>query len=384
MFRRTLLQSLISTPMAGWLRRWLSQAAFIGSAIPEPNAAHFYRQALCWADSLGPEGPQQLRQVATIAINDPQINALNKRARAALTALRRAASIEHCVWEFDIPTRDDLTTSRLSIANVQVIHAACLSARRYAESGRGREALDDLFAGLILAHRLGSGAVMMGRLLECGCEVPIFQTLGRILPRLDRPALEDLSRRLDVLPPPEPASSTITPESRFILGSLRAKLMARGPVLDGSDWHDLDLGEDEAAALSRLTGGDRARLLAHLDATGAAFTELARRLDLPRPDCRAALDEFARVERSAHPLPAMLVEHAWGVRHMVDRMRALRSMLRAGLVLVRDGEALFVAVRDPFGSGTFGLERLGNGYRIRSALADRDKPEVTLTIGGAA
>src|SRR4051794_4853902 len=58
------------------------------------------------------------------------------------------------------------------------------------------------------------------------------------------------------------------------------------------------LDEEEAATLKRLTGGDRAKLLAHLEATAPA-AELARRLDLPRPGCRAALDEFAR--RSNQP-----------------------------------------------------------------------------------
>jgi len=77
-------------------------------------------------------------------------------------------------------------------------------------------------------------------------------------------ALDDLSRRLDDLPAPEPASTTIGPESRFILGPLRAKLMAKGPVIEGEDWAEVGFGQEETATLKRLTGGDRARLLAHL------------------------------------------------------------------------------------------------------------------------
>lgn len=119
-------------------------------------------------------------------------------------------------------------------------------------------------------------------------ETTAFQTLARILPGLGRTALDDLSRRLAVLPPPEPASAAIGPESRFILGSLRTKLIVTGPVVEGADWAELGFDDDEATALKRLTGGDRAKLLAHLEATVPAFAELARRLDLPRPNCRAA------------------------------------------------------------------------------------------------
>ena len=59
-------------------------------------------------------------------------------------------------------------------------------------------------------------------------------------------------------------------------------------------------------------------------------------------------------------------------------------MLRAGIVLVRDGEPAFRAVSDPFGTGPFGLERRGKGYLIRSAMNDEGKPEVSLAIGDAA
>ncbi len=56
-------------------------------------------------------------------------------------------------------------------------------------------------------------------------------------------------------------------------------------------------------------------------------------------------------------------------------------MVRAGLALVRAGEAAFRAVADPFGDGPFGLERRGKGYLIRSALVNEGKPEVTLAVG---
>jgi hypothetical protein len=68
---------------------------------------------------------------------------------------------------------------------------------------------------------------------------------------------------------------------------------------------------------------------------------------------------------------------------MVDRLRALRSMLQAGVVLIRDGDQAIRAEADPFGPGAFGLERRGKGYVIRSALNDEGKPEVSLEIGDA-
>jgi len=382
MLRRDLIRVLTATPLAGWLRAWLP-TTYVVTAGEGPNAAEVYRKAFGWAEGLSPEDSALLRKAASVEIDGREVGGLIRRARPALAMLREAAAIESCRWGAETPTRSDLGRGRLGMAGVSLVRASCLSARWQAKAGRGREALDDVFAGLTLAHRIGTEGVIIARVMECGGEVPAFQTLGRILPGLDRATLDGLSQRLDALPTPEPASATIGPESRFILGSIRTDLAATGPVIGDDQWDGLNLKE-EAPALKRLTGGDRDRLLAHLDATGPAFAELARRLDLPRPGCRSSLDAFAEAERTTNPIVASLVEHAWGVRHVVDRMKALRAMLRAGLALVRDGEAAFLAVIDPFGTGPFGLERRGDGFRIRSALKDKEKPGVDLEIGGPA
>jgi hypothetical protein len=383
MLRRDLLRAWMATPLGGWLKRWVPRT-FGGAATEGPDAADVYRRAFDWAESLRPEESEWLRKAATIATDDRQVGALIQQARPALAAIREAAALDRCRWGTETITSDDLGKGHLNASNLNVIRLACLSARRHAKSGQDRDALNDVFAGLSLAHRVGTGGFLFARILECGGEVPAFETLARILPELGRAGLDDLSRRLEALPPPEPASAAIGPESRFILGALRTKLMAIGPVVEEAEWAGLGFDEEEAATLERLTGADRAKLLTHLEGIAPAFAELARRLDLPRPGCRAALDEFGTAERTTHPIVAGLVENAWGVRHVVDRMKALRSMLHAGIALVRGGEPAFRAESDPFGAGAFGLELRGKGYLIRSALNDAGKPEVSLQIGGAA
>jgi hypothetical protein len=384
MLRRDLLRALMATPLTSWLRPWLLPSAFGGTATAGTNAADFYRKAFDWAEGLSPKQSEQLRKAAKIASDERWVGAMIKQARPVVKALREAAAIDHCHWGAEIVTSDDLGQGHLNIFNLNAIHIACLSARRHAKSGKWRDALDDAFAGLTLAHRIGAGGLLFARIMACSGEVTAFQSLGRMLPEMDRAALDDLSRRLAVLPPPEPASAVIEPESRFILGSVRSKLMTLGPVIEGDKWAELGFDEQDSAVLNQLTGGARSKLLAHLEATAPAFAELARRLDLPRPECQAALDEFAKAAHSNHPIAASLVESAWGVRHAVDRVRALRSMLQAGVALIRDGEPAFRAEPDLFGTGAFGLERRGKGYLIRSALSDEGKPELSLEISDEA
>ena len=370
----------MTMPLAGRLRPWVVYA-LDGGTTEGSDAAVVYRQAFVWAKGLGTEETELLRRAASIALDDRPVLDLIHQARPALKAIREAAAIDQCRWGSQIVEIDDLGKDYLDVSNINIIRVACLSARRLSRSGQSREALDNLFAGLTLAHRIGTGGILFSRILECGGEVPAFQTLGHLLPELGRLALDDLARRLEILPPPEPASAAIGPESRFILGSLCTKLMTIGATIGEADWAEVGFDPEQAAQLRQITGANREKLLAHIQSTGPAFLELARRLDLPRPECRTSLDQFAEAERSINPIVAGLVEYAWGVRHVVDRMRALRSMLHAGLVLVRDGEIAFHAESDPFRNGGFALERRGNGYLIRSALHDEGKPEVSLQIG---
>ncbi len=382
MFRRVFLLSSLATPMIRWFRPWEGLASTLAT-VEGANAADLYLKAFGWAKGFPQEDLDRLQQAATIAIDDPNVSRLIDQAGPTLDAIRAAAEINTCRWEPEIPTLEDLTQGRMDYGNLNVVRVACLSARRLTKQGQGHAALDDLFAALTLAHRVGTGGVLLARIFEYSNAVTVFKTLGHLLPTMDRAILDELSRRLDDLPPPEPASATVEVEARFILGLIRTKLAPIGPVIGDNQWGEAGFSPSEGIALKRITGSDRDRLLVHLDATVPAFAELGRRLDLPRLDCRTAVDEFARTEASTHPIAVGLVDSAWNVRHIIDRMRAYRAMVHAGLILVRDGQPAFQAERDPFGTGEFQLERRGQGFLIRSSLRGDDRPEVSLVIGAA-
>ncbi len=227
MHRRRLLRTLVATPLADWLRTWLPRE-FVASAIQEPNAAAIYRNVFGWSNTMPADDRERLRNAATIAIDDPRIVDFLKQTRPVLSSMREAAKLDHCDWGIDTVGVGDINKGHLDPTNVSLVRLACLSGRQNARLGRGREALDDVFAGLTLGRRIGTNGVMIARLLGGSDEITAIQTLGRILPELDRATLDDLSDRLDRLPPPEPASAMIGPESRFILGSLRARSRRSG------------------------------------------------------------------------------------------------------------------------------------------------------------
>lgn len=379
MLRRHFL-ALLPAPLVRWIGA--APASALADLIDPVDAADLYARAFGWSHGLADDERTLLHEPGAAALSDPRLGRLLGRARPALADLRTATRAATCGWDSTETTDDNLSTGRHDlVGGSDVVQAACLAARRHAAAGRGRSALDDLFAALMLAHRVGSGGVLVARVTGCSHEVNAFRALGRVLPGLDRTTLDDLADRLDRLPAPEPASATIMNEFCFILNSIRARAAAVGPTIGDDQWADLGFDGEEAATLRRVTGGDRGRLLDHLDANGPAFADLARRLDLPRPGCKAAVEAFGREMAPTFPIAAGPAQWAWSVRHLVDEMITLRALARAGLALVRDGEAAFRAVSDPFGAGPFDLERRGGVSLIRSALRDEGKPEVALEVG---
>jgi hypothetical protein len=380
--RRQFLQALLAMVPPQWFPGRVFLMAHAEDAPTKKNAALLYERAfeLC-VDLRNGDAGDVLRDRA-LSVNDKRFSKLLRKLGPALDAVRKAAAVNGCAWSRETLSSEDLSKGRLDYVHRSLVQLLCVSAERRAASGDGRGALDDLFAGLLLAHRVGTGGVFLAKLFEGTCEIAAFKSLGRILPRLDQGGLNELSRRLEALAAPEPASATMEPETRFVLNFLAEKIKNMGPVLRKDDWTELGYKDAETEVLVRVTGNSREALLEHLEKTKPAFRELARRLDLPRPECWIALKEFHEKERVTFPVAAMLVDAGSGVRRSVDWMIAYRAMARAAVELVLGGEVAFRAVTDPFGSGPFTLEQRGTGYLIRSALRDEESfKEAMLDIG---
>lgn len=374
-----MLRLLTSAPLLGRLSGWGAFAQSPSGAAT--NAADVYRRTFAWSEAVWRERWQEVYASLEAPRLGPDVDRWLKEAQPALRTLREAASIKACRWGDENLTVEGIDRDRLEIGHNFPGRMACLSARRLAEKGRFEESLDDAFAALSFARRIGEDGVLIARLFQCAGETAACQTLGRILPLLDRPALASLANRLDASPPPAPFSTNVLPESRFILGSLRGLLSNANAVLTEDDWARLKLDADETAILKRLSGGERVRLLAHLDEAGPAFEELGRVLDLQLREREGALGEFARTHRETAILAVGFIEHAQPAATAVERIGLIFKMLRAGVLLIRDGEPAFLAPRDPYAAGPFGLERRGEGLILRSAFPGVKTPTTEFAIG---
>jgi len=71
--------------------------------------------------------------------------------------IREAAALERCRWEVETLSNEDLNRGHIDGANTNVVRVAWpVGPGGNARAGpRVARALDDLFAGLTLAHRIG-------------------------------------------------------------------------------------------------------------------------------------------------------------------------------------------------------------------------------------
>lgn len=385
MLRRDLL-GLLAAPFVRWRNFFAGTPA--GAAIADAgNAAPLYEEAFRRLERVVEGHKTLLRNRATwlaADLTDEQATRLLDDAKPTLDALRAASRLGDCRWEPARITHEDLLKGRLDPAHGRVVDLLDLSAERHARVGDFRAMRGDIDAALTLARRLAADGILMARLLGYSCEVGTWQAFGRIVPLLDRTTCDDLAGWVDELPAPEPASAVVAPEARFILDSTRARLAEPGPALiDEAGWVKFWVHPEDRPALTRITGGEPARLLTHLEASEPAYRKLARRLDLTRPDVWAGLAQFEAEHAATFPIAARLVDPFRGVRHNRHRIEATRALARAGLILRGQGEAAFEALADPFGvdGAGFGREPVGRATVLRSALRDDWRPAVELTIG---
>ena len=108
---------LVDGDTAAGLAQERGAATIPGVDSQEADAAAIYRTVFGWTKGLRPEDSERLRKAATIAIDDPKIDALIRQARPALKALREAAAIRRCDWGIEPISADDLGKGHLDVVD---------------------------------------------------------------------------------------------------------------------------------------------------------------------------------------------------------------------------------------------------------------------------
>ncbi len=332
--RRDVLKSVLAWPIV--TRLW--PTGLVTAQAPAPvatvPAAEAYRKAFAWYDALKEADRERLRDWRTMPLG-PDADALIESARSALAAFHQGASQKVCDWGFEVDL--DVIGKIMQMPRLRTTDIALLRARRSAETGCFAEALDDIFDVLAYSRHQGATGIIICGLFQLSMETQAVDLLAGHLSRLPRPLLATLPARIAALPPLTAWMTAMDAELRY----MKASMVKEKPATTPKQLEDL------AVRVRRMM-------------------EILERP--PGQDRQADLDAWQALARRENPDAADVLDAVQSARAAWERAQARRAMLDAAIVRLRDGEAAFLAIRDPYGSGPFACEPLGPGFVLRSAL----------------
>jgi len=356
----------------------------------DDNAALHYWQAFLLmpaGETLSEKEREALDHWATIRL-DGTAHAIVGKYHSCLRSIHRAAASSRCHWGLDMSLNEDGPGADLPhvIRSWELSKAGCLRARLYYSEGKDAQALEDVWALMMMARRLGETGILMTKMAEYAVESQAIELVAAHLG--DRERAKALMNRLEKLPGSASISAVISHgEKELHIGCLRSRGMkAVEPFIE--DFHGAD--KQESASIRRFLGMEDKHIPKLCEAVRVAFDEAARIASLPLEQCasdeesfkRRLKDEFETSDvRILNLFPRLILPPIHKVRLAEARVEAQRSMLRAAVSFIVYGESRFKTIHDPFGKGPFAFQGLKDGFELKSTLRDGEGCPVTLRIG---
>ena len=99
-----------------------------------------------------------------------------------------------------------------------------------------------------------------------------------------------------------------------------------------------------------------------------------RDLSLSESEYEKAAGGYAASARGLPPFVAGLLSGPLSVRDLGRTITETRAMLVAAFVVVQRGNDAIAEIRDPYGTGPFGYNKLDDGFELTCAIESRGKP----------
>jgi hypothetical protein len=309
---------------------------------------------------------------------------LSKRWGSALDLMHEAAAIQQCDWGIDYAKEGfGARLPQLSKARA-LARAAAFRARYYWETGKRKEAADDLRAAIIMARQCGNDGhdTVIAVLVQIGCEATERNSLALML--TDRESADLLANTLGDLLSGSPAplvGNSILAEKKCCISWFR-RLYETDPAAAIAFAAIPVMGTALANKLREMTPQEIVKSLDELD---KQYDEFAALDSLPYQEFLAqkpALQE--KINASSNPFSKAFLPSLINVREEVEgKYRVPWAMVRCALDFRREGEAALNKVLNPADGKPFLYTDLGGGaFELKSDLKIRDQ-EVALTFGRA-
>jgi hypothetical protein len=363
----------------GWVLAcllWTGVAANGGMpSRSDTNPALVYWQAFDRLPALGGADAALLRESPDA--DEEETSALARRFDETFALLRRAVDLKSaCDWGAD--PGDGPSTFVPPVPRIRtILQAARLRGIMHLDRGEELECARELRATLQLGRHAAVDGSLMIVMIQVSVEERIAAFVAAHLNQFHPPALGMLAEMLTNSPAHVPVEKAVEAERRAFLGWFLAQIQicrAEHPGEElkhlGQVWSGVFPGQ-EFPRIVEAAGGTLEGLRSYAQALEPVYEEAKRAAgaDLAQYQ-RQQSPILDRVRRSGNRIAAAVIPDFDRARiHELEVLGQLR-LLQAAILRKTAGEAAFLRLGDPYGSGPIQLRRSAEGTELRSTAAD--------------
>ena len=342
------------------------------------NAAVQYWQAIALMPVLDKDQQKILDQWNSAPLDDAAMKLIDS-SQTSMLYLRRGAKLQRCDWGLDHNDGISMLMPHLAKAR-DLARLGRLHIRYKFEHGDEKGAREIATATTVLGRHVGESPVMISILVRYLIEDAAIDAVVPYVPQVNVPYAQAVKVH-ESFPPAATLSQAILQEKKSMLSSIVGQLREAEKRKPGS-WRELwkqfldfpGIPED----LQKLETLDEC--VRQLEALPPVYDEMARLVELPKPEFDAKYPAFKQKTKDANPLAGTVLPAIDKILAQEQRHEARMAMLLAAIAAAESGPDKLREIKDPFGDGPFEYRALDQGFELKSKLLFEEKP-VTLVVG---
>lgn len=297
------------------------------------------------------------------------------RLGPALKCLHEATVKQECDWENDLYRKGAAATFPHLAKSQDLARRAIFRARYYRQSDRRNQAIEDIRAVIVLAHRIGDEGRtgLVGLTERYKIEQTVVDVLRQWITDAESARSLDSLWQLAIQAEGNLPKTGLLLERETILPWTRRLVTAGNLTAEEQKWRDRFFGQ-------LLAERGAPWILQKTDETKVHYTEVGDLLDLPIDQFIPKFRQYLqKLDGAGNPFSQVAIVECPGIPGAYLRSRKLRAqwtILQAASDVFHRGPGAMKETADPYGDGPLKYEASADGFSIHSSLVIDEKPVV--------
>ncbi|MCA9095209.1 MAG: hypothetical protein KDA68_17100 [Planctomycetaceae bacterium] len=318
-----------------------------------------------------------------VPVSEELARVLNGQVEYGLQELHRGSKLSRCDWATDFRADGPFVRPPQGDMAHGLARVSLLRARWRFERKEWNKGIDDVVATFILARQIGRDQYWANLHNGCMIENMCTSTISVYLLEMPESARDYLEKELESLPKFTPMKEAILASDELIEWAIQAAKEAdkAGELEKFVSKLIVDDDPDELKKVMNQVG-DLDGLIRKIESVRPLVLKLAEATALAPAQYERHFNEHFESEFKQNPLAGILINaDAFGCRSEEGAAHCRLEALKTAIDIQRRGKSALADHPDPYGTGPFGYEKSGTGYRLRSEFRYEGKLELEMTYG---